>query len=135
MKLLLAFLLFSITAPKVVACPNEIAQAPQKYKASPYEIRLLNAIHRHENSQHKGYCMAVLSPNYKGCKAQVKRCLEIIRETWLKWDGQGRKGSYIKKLGLRYCSPKYDFGGHYRWVRGVKYFMKKKGMYNGLIRN
>ena len=40
-----------ITQLRLFACPVEIARAPQKYRASLYEIRLLNAIYRHENSQ------------------------------------------------------------------------------------
>src|SRR3990167_5724678 len=104
-----------ITQLRLFACPVEIARAPQKYRASLYEIRLLNAIYRHENSQHKGYCMAVLSPKFRGCRAQVRQALRIIRMEWRKWDRQGRKGGFIKTLGLRYCPPQYDKIGHFNW--------------------
>ena len=122
----LMILFLVITQSKVVACPNEIARAPQKHKASPYEVRLLKAIYKHENSQHNGYCMAVLSPKYKGCEAQVKRCLGIIRAEWIKWERRGRKGSYINHLSSCYCPARWDKMGNANWRRGIKRMLKQE---------
>ena len=127
MKPFLLTILFLLAVSPAYTCPTEIDRVREKYKMSRYEVRLLKAIYKHENCKKPGYCQAVLAPKYKGCNKQVKRCLEIIRQEWKRWDKQGRPGSFIKKLGLRYCPPRFDEKGHFRWVKGIGQLMKKKG--------
>lgn|SRR3990167_5857633 len=127
MNFLILTILFLLTISPVWSCPSEIDRVSEKYKMSRYEVRLLKAIYIHENCKKPGYCQAVLAPKYKGCRKQVKRCLEIVRYEWRKWNTQGRADSFIKKLGLRYCPPRFDEKGHFRWIKGIGYLMKKKG--------
>ena len=117
---ILVLLFFFIFEPKVWACPSEIDRTPEKYKASLYEVRLLRAIYKHESSQHRGYCMAVLSSEYNGCRAQVKQALNIIRQEWRRYENNGRQGKFVNHLANRYCPARWDKQGNKNWKRGIR---------------
>jgi hypothetical protein len=102
-------------------------------RSATYEDRLLDAIHRQENSRHYPYG---IKDGHRHTEAEAREIARrTVRHAWADYslsasraarDGEraGVRCSFIDFLADRYCPPACDAAGNRHWKRNLKLFLK-----------
>lgn len=96
----------------------------------PHLIPIVAAIRYAENGK-KGKEYGILHPRCEPTyRSQAGWCAATVQKNWDRWVRAGRKGSFIKFLGSKYCPVGADNdpnGLNKHWVTNVTHFAKKFG--------